>query len=92
MVDCQVGGCATNGDISMPEDSKAWLSEHGEIRNGWSVNEDRWWPIWRHIGGDHGVTMDHETVVRLMNDRAYRKSIAEEIAKAVFDIFKLATK
>lgn len=92
MVDCQVGGCATNGDISMPDDSKSWLLEHGKIRNGWSINEDQWWPIWRHIGGDHGVTMDHETVVRLMNDRAYRKSIAEEIAKAVFDIFKLATR
>ena len=92
MVDCQVGGCATNGDISMPDDSKSWLSEHGKIRNGWSINEDQWWPIWRHIGGDHGITMDRETVVRLMSNSAFRKSIAEEIAKAVFDIFKLATR
>ena len=92
MIDCQVGGCATNGDIPMPDDSKSWLSEHGKIRNGWSINEDQWWPIWRHIGGDHGVTMDHETVARLMSDCAYRKSIAEEIAKSVFDIFKLVTR
>ncbi len=92
MVDCQVGGCAANGDIPMPDDSKSWLSEHGKIRNGWSINEDQWWPIWRHIGGDHGITMDHKTVVRLMSDSAYRKSIAEEIAKSVFDIFKVATR
>lgn len=92
MVDCQVGGCSANGDIPMPDDSKAWLSKHGKIKNGWSVDEDRWWPIWRHIGGDHGITMDHETVVRLMSDYAYRDSIAEEIAKAVFDIFRLVTR
>ena len=92
MVDCQVGGCAENGDISMSDNAKAWLSEHGKIKNGWSINEDKWWPIWRHIGGDNGITMDHETVVRLMSDCAFRKSIAEEIAGAILDIFRLATK
>ena len=92
MIDCQVGGCAVNGDISMPEDSKAWISEHGNLSNGWHINEDRWWPIWRHIGGDNGVTMNHETVVRLMSDGVYRRFVAEEIAKAVLDIFNLMTK
>lgn len=92
MIDCQVGGCAANGDISMPEDSKAWISEHGNLSNGWHINEDRWWPIWRHIGGDNGVTMNHETVVRLMSDGVYRRFVAEEIAKSVLDIFNLMTK
>ena len=92
MIDCQVGGCAANGDIYMPDDSKSWLSKHGKMRHGWSINEDRRWPIWRHVGGDHSITMNHETVVRLMNDRAYRKSIAKEIAMSVLDIFKLVTR
>ena len=92
MVDCQVGGCAANEDIPMSDNAKAWLSEHGRIKNGWSINEDKWWPIWRHIGGDNGITMDHETVARLMGDCAYRKSIAEEIAGSILDIFNLVTK
>lgn len=90
MFDCQVGGCVEDSSFCLPDDSREWLAKQARHKDGWSINEDKWWPIWRHIGTDvKRINMDKETVHRLKSDGRFRKSIVEDIALSVLDIYNL---